>query len=79
VLVVVGDRVQWRVAVVLLLHLLRGRAVHVVLVRASVVIPAAETSRTTCERVEWTSAEIWPADLDAVNGMKQTAKSKEVG
>jgi hypothetical protein len=41
VVVVVRDRVQWRVAVVLLLHLLRGRAVHVVLVRASVVIPAA--------------------------------------
>jgi hypothetical protein len=41
VVAVVGDRVQWRVAVVLLLHLLRGRAAHVVLVRASVVIPAA--------------------------------------
>nr|ACN37016.1 unknown [Zea mays] len=39
VVAVVGDRVQWRVAVVLLLHLLRGRAAHVVLVRASVVIP----------------------------------------
>jgi hypothetical protein len=41
VVAVVGDRVQWRVAVVLLLHLLRGRAAHVVLVRASVVIPTA--------------------------------------
>lgn len=40
VLVVVGHRVQWRVAVVLLLHLLRRRAVHVVLVGAPVVIPA---------------------------------------
>lgn len=49
VLVVVGDRVQWRVAVVLLLHLLRGRAVHVVLVRASVVIPESSETRTrTC-------------------------------
>ena len=42
VLVVVGDRVQWRVAVVLLLHLLRGRAVHVVLVGASIVVSAAK-------------------------------------
>jgi len=39
VLVEVSDRKQWRIAGVLLLDLLCGRALHVVLVGASVIEP----------------------------------------
>lgn len=40
-LVVVCDLVQWGVAVIFLLNLFGGRAIHVVFVGASVVVPVA--------------------------------------
>jgi hypothetical protein len=60
-LVVVGDLVQWRVAVVFLLNLLRRRAVHVVLVGASVVVPAAGRKKKKHEFVSKTNSHKDPA------------------
>lgn len=38
-LIVVGDWIQWRVTVIFLLNLFRGRAIHVVFIGASVIVP----------------------------------------
>lgn len=38
-LIVVGDLIQWGITVIFLLNLFRGRAIHVVFVGASVIVP----------------------------------------